>query len=60
MKTKAISYCDEATDFHDREMPKASSNHTCLEVITIDSIYEKHESYYQQVFLKQCKYIYND
>ena len=41
LKTKIKSYCNEATDFHDKEMPKAGSNHTCLEVITIDSILKK-------------------
>ena len=30
-------YDDEATDFHYKEIPKASSNHTCLAAITIDS-----------------------
>ena len=35
IKTK--SYCDKATGFHDKEIPKVGSNHTCLAVITIDS-----------------------
>ena len=41
MKTKVKSYGDEATDFHDKEMPKAGSNHTCLAVIMIDSVLKK-------------------
>ena len=41
MKTKVKSYGDEATDFHDKEMPKAGSNHTCLAVIIIDSVLKK-------------------
>ena len=41
MKTKVKSYGDEATDFHDKEMPKAGSNHTCLAVIMIDSVLTK-------------------
>ena len=56
LKIKIKSYGDEARDFHDREIPKAGSNHTCLEVITIDSVYKKHENYYSQVFLKQWKW----
>ena len=32
-------------------------NHTCLPVITLDSALKKDDSYYPQVFLKQCKYI---
>ena len=27
LKTKIISYSDKATDFHDKEMPKAGLNH---------------------------------
>ena len=56
LKTKIKSYGDEATDFHDREMTKAGSNHTCLEVTTIDSVYKNHENYYLHVFLKQWKW----
>ena len=41
MKTKVKSFGDEATDFHDKEMPKAGSNHTCLAVIMIDSVLKK-------------------
>ena len=38
-------------------MSKASSNHTCLAVITIDFILKKYENYFPQAFLKECKYI---
>ena len=54
--TKISSYGDEATDFHDKELPKAGSNHTCLAVITVDSALKK-DKYYLQAFLKECKYI---
>ena len=37
-------------------MPKVGSNHTCLAVITIDSVIKKGENYYPQAFLKECKY----
>ena len=33
------------------------SNHTCLAVIILDSALKKDESYYLQVFWKECKYI---
>ena len=39
---------DEATDFHDKEMSSAGSNHTCLAVITIDYVLKKDENYYLQ------------
>ena len=45
------------TDFYDKEIPKLNSNHTCLAVITLDSVLKKDDSYYPQVFLKECKYI---
>ena len=45
LKTKIKSYGDEATDFHDKEMPKAGSNHTCLALIITDSALKKDESY---------------
>ena len=56
LKTKMKSYSDEATDFHDKEIPKAGCNHTCLAVITIDSALKKDDNYYLQVFLKEWKY----
>ena len=48
-------YCDETTDFHDKEMPKMGSNHTFLAVISLDSALKKYENLYLQVFLKECK-----
>ena len=57
MNTKIKSHCDEVTCFYDKEIPKADSNHTCLTVISLDSALEKDDSYYPQVFLKECKYI---
>ena len=56
MKTKIKSYGDEATGFHDKEMPKVGSDYTCLAVITRGSALKKNEKYYPQVFLKVCKY----
>ena len=35
LKTKMKSYGDEGTDFYDKEVPRAGSNHTCLTVIMI-------------------------
>ena len=56
-KPKKISCVDETTDFHDKELPSAGSNHTCLGVITNNSSLKKDENYYPQAFLKTCKYI---
>ena len=33
------------------------SNHTCLAVISLDSVLKEDENYYPSVFLKECKYI---
>ena len=41
LKTKQKSYVDEATDIHEKEMPEAGSNHTCLAVMTIDFALKK-------------------
>ena len=57
LKPKKISCVDETTDFHDKELPSAGSNHTCLGVITNNSSLKKDENYYPQYFLKKCKYI---
>ena len=46
------TYSDEATDFHDKEIPETGSNHICLAAITIDSALKKDDNYYSQVFLK--------
>ena len=35
----------------------SDSNHTCLAVISLDSVFEKDRNYYPKFFLKQCKYI---
>ena len=50
-------YGDEATDSHDKEMPKVDSNRNFLSVIILNSCLMKYENYYLQVFLKECKYI---
>ena len=46
LKTTIKSYGDKVIDFHDKEMPKAGSNHTCLETITIDSVYKKDKKFF--------------
>ena len=38
---KIKSYNDEVTDFYDKEIPKVSSDHTCLAVISLDSALKK-------------------
>ena len=57
MKVKIKSHVDDVTDFYDKEIPKADSNHTCLAVISLDSALNKNGNYYPQIFLKECKYI---
>ena len=56
LKVKIRSYGNEATDFHNKEIPKVGSNYTCLVLILIDFIFKKDEYYCLQVFLKECKY----
>ena len=56
MKTKIKSHSVEVTDFYNKEIPKVDSIHTCLAVISLDSDLKKDDSYYPQVFLKECKY----
>ena len=55
MKIETKSYGDKARDFHDKEIPKADSDFTCLVVIIVDSALKNDENYYLQVFLKECK-----
>ena len=57
LKTKIKSCSDEAIDFHDKEIPKVDSNHTCLAVISLNYALNKDGNYYPQVFLKECKYL---
>ena len=53
MKTQIKSHSDEVTDFYDKNIPKADSNHTCLTVISLDSSLKIDENYCPQVFLKR-------
>ena len=55
LKIKIKSHGDEVSDFYDKKIPKVDSNHTCLEVISLDSALNKDGNYYPQVFLKECK-----
>ena len=57
LKIERKSYDDEATGFHDKDIPKVGSNHACLAVISLDSALKKDKHYYPQVLLKECKYI---
>ena len=52
-----LRYGDEFTDFYDKQIPKADSNHTCLAVISLDYALTKDNNYYLQVSLKEFKYI---
>ena len=57
LKSKLKSHGDEVTDFYDKKISKVDSNHTGLAVISLDSAIRKDETYYLQVFLRECKYI---
>ena len=57
MKTKIKSHGDEIIDFYFEEVPKLCSNHNCLAVVSLDSDLKKNDSYYPQVFLRDCKYV---
>ena len=46
LKTKINKIGDEATSFHDKEILKLNSNHTCLAVISLDSALNKDGNYY--------------
>ena len=52
LKTKIKSSTDEATYFHDKEMPNVGSNYSCLVVILIDFVLKIDEICYQQALLK--------
>ena len=50
MKTKIKSCGDEATDFHDKEISKTSSNNTCSAVIAINFALKKRKLLSENVF----------
>ena len=50
LKTKVKPNVDDATDFHDKEIPKVGSNYICLAVILINFILIKEENGYPEVF----------
>ena len=57
LKTKIKSYGDADTDFCNKEISKVESNYNSLAVVLIDVVLKKIKNYYQQVLLKECKYI---
>ena len=57
MKTKIKSRDNEFTDFYDEEIRKLDSNHTCLAVISLDSVLKKGDNCYPQMIWKECKRI---
>ena len=50
LKTKRKAHGDEVTDFYNKEIPNVDSNHTCLEIISLDSALKKDDNCYPQVF----------
>ena len=57
MKTKIKSHGDKVSNFYDKSIPRLECNNTCLAVITLASAFSEDDSYYPQVFLKECNYI---
>ena len=55
IETKIRSHDDEATDFHSKKISEEGSDYICLLVVLIDSVLEKYESCYLQVFLQERK-----
>ena len=55
LKTKIRSCSDKATNFYSRKLPGADPNYIYWLAILIDSVKNKDENYYPQVFLKDCK-----
>ena len=51
------SHGDEVTDFYDKEILNRDPYHTCLILASLDFVLKEDESYYQQVFFKECKYV---
>ena len=46
------------TNFHNHKIPKEGSHCLCLSLTLIDSVFKIGESYYPQVFLEECEYIF--
>ena len=45
------------TNFHDHKAPKEGSQHICLSVNLVDSIFRLGKKYYPHLFLKEFKYV---
>ena len=52
LKTKKKSCFDEATDFHDKELPTIGSNYICLAVISLESALKKIKTFSHKCFQK--------
>ena len=44
-KNQNKSYRDEASDFHDKKIPKLGFNYTCLAVVLIDFVLKKDKNF---------------
>ena len=55
LKTKIKSYVGEATGFHDKEISKVDSNHTCLAEISQDFALNKDRNYYPASVFKRMQ-----
>ena len=57
LKVKRKSYNEKInTNFCNNKIPKEGSQFTCLSVILFDSVFRTGKTYYNQVFLEECKY----
>ena len=57
IKTKIKTYLDSViTNFHNKKVPKEKAPCICLSIIMLDFIIKAKKKYYQQTFLKECKY----
>lgn len=54
-KIKTKSYCNEDTEFRDKEIHILGSSYTSLAVMLIDFVLWKDENYYEQSVLKEFK-----
>ena len=57
MKIIIKLHSDKVTNIYGKRIPKVNSNHTCLVIISLDSVLNKDGNYFIQVLLKECKYI---
>ena len=48
LETNIKSHSDKVTDFYDKKISRLDFDHTCFEVISLNSAFKKDDNYYQQ------------